>query len=283
MSESAVRASTQQDRLARARAALGAAEHRAARWGGQIDRTALRSIPGGAAPASSAPAPAAPSSPSSTPFAASEQLGTVLPAPEPLAALLPRGGLAAGSSLATTGAASTSLLLSLAAAAAGEDQWCAIAGMPELGVRAALEAGLDSERLALAPAGHEHTPQILSALVDGVGVLVLGPHLDLAPALWRSLQSRARACDALLLAAAPPGRADVTMSARTLGWHGLSRGAGRLRRRHLLVSSQGRGIAGSREVEVLLPRVDGMIEAAPQGREQPAAPLLSLHSARRAG
>src|SRR5699024_11103975 len=107
-----------------------------------------------------------------------------------------RGSLRAGSSVAIEGAASTSVLLSLAVAAAGEDSWCAIAGMPDLGLRSALDAGLDPCRLALAPTHGEQRPQVLSALVDGVGVLVLGPDLALAPALWRSLLSRARTADA---------------------------------------------------------------------------------------
>ena len=195
----------QAERLARARAALGTAEQRAARWGGRIDRTALRAVPR--------------SAPEETP----EVLGSRLPVPEPLRTLFPAAGLRAGSSLAVTGTSATSLLLSLAVAAAGEDSWCAIVGMPDLGLRSALDAGLDPCRLALAPgtapvAGEEaeqaQSPQALSALVDGVGVLVLGPDLQLAPALWRSLLGRARTADTLVLAAAPPGRADIQLESQ---------------------------------------------------------------------
>ena len=145
-----------EQRLSRARAALGAAERSAARWGGRIDRTALRgeNLEQGSA---------------------DDGLGTRLSVPAPLSTLFPRGSLRAGSSVALEGTATTSLLLSLAVAAAGEDSWCAIAGMPDLGLRSALDAGLDPCRLALAPADGEQRPQVLSALADGVGVLVLGP------------------------------------------------------------------------------------------------------------
>ena len=173
--------------------------------------------------------------------------------------------------MALEGAASTSLLLSLAVAAAGEDSWCAIAGMPDLGLRSAMDAGLDPCRLALAAADGEQRPQVLSALADGVGVLVLGPDLDLAPALWRSLLGRARTADALVLAAAPPGRADLTLRSTARGWSGLGQGSGRLRRRRLEITAEGRGIAGHRSAEVLLPQVDGMLAAVPAAASAGAA------------
>src|SRR5699024_6491689 len=175
-------------------------------------------------------------------------LGTRLPVPGPLQTLFPRGSLRAGSSVAFEGATSTSLLLSLAVAAAGEDSWGAIPGMPDLGLRSALDAGLDPCRLVLAPAGGDQRPPVLSALPDGVGVLVLGPDLDLAPALWRSLLGRARTADTLLLAAGPPGRADLTLRATTQGWTGLGQGSGRLRRRLLEITAKGRKIAGHHTV-----------------------------------
>ena len=260
----ALRIEDREQRLSRARAALGAAERSAARWGGRIDRTALQP------------------SPHSDAESADDGLGTRLPVPGPLQALFPRGSLRAGSSVAIQGAASTSLLLSLAVTAAGEDSWCAIAGMPDLGLRSALDAGLDPCRLALAPAGDEQRPQVLSALADGVGVLVLGPDLDLAPALWRSLLGRARTADTLILAVDPPGRADLTLRSATQGWTGLGQGSGRLRRRRLEITAEGRGIAGQRTTTVLLPRVDGMIAERPQMRED-REPMRLLRPVRRAG
>src|SRR5699024_4596705 len=251
----ALQSEDREQRLARARAALSAAERSAARWGGRIDRTALR----GGSPASSQP-PVQEQSP------AEDATGTRLPAPAPLAALFPHGSLRAGSPVAIDGAATTSLLLSLAVAAAGEDSWCAITGLPDLGLRSALDAGLDPCRLALAPASGEQRPQVLTALADGVGVLVLGPEPGLTPALWRSLLARARSADTLVLAVRPPARADLVLTSSNRGWIGLGTGSGRLRRRRLAVASTGRGIAGHREVEVLLPQTRGMIAHAAQDR-----------------
>lgn len=284
---------TVQDRLARARAALGDAERRASRWGGRIDRTALRPPgglggPTGLVPASSShasvPDPSVPAAPGADEGA--EATGERLAVPPPLAPLIPHGTLRAGSSLAVTGTASTSLLLALASAAAGETAWCAIAGLPDLGLRAALDAGLDPCRLAIVPAAAEQTAQVLSALVDGVGVVVLGPHLHLTPALWRTLTGRARTRDALVLAAQPPGRADLHLDSSARGWDGLGSGSGRLRRRRVAVIAQGRGISGERATEILLPEVRGMVGAVPASAASAAAAVErtgSLRVVRRAG
>lgn len=207
---------------------------------------------------------------------AAEPAGTVLPVPQALTPLFPHAGLRVGSSLAVTGSASTSMLLALASAAAGERSWCAVAGMPDLGLRCAVQAGLDPARLAIVPAQETQTPQILSALVDGVGVLVLGPELALTPALWRSLGDRARSRDVLVLAADPPGRSDLVMETSAQSWVGLGHGSGRLRSRRVLLELRGRGVPGQRRLSVLMPHVAGGIVQSP-GR----APLR-LHE-RRAG
>lgn len=288
---------TREDRLARARAVLGAAERRAAGAGGRIDRTALRTMgaPGGlGGPTGLVPGPVRPGHPSVPSPAPDIAIETADQAPEdgharlrvpaPLAPLIPYGSLRAGSSLAVTGEASTSLLLALAVSAAGEDAWCAIAGMPDLGLRAALDAGLDPCRLVIVPDAAEQTAQVLSALVDGVGVLVLGRRPALAPALWRTLLGRARTRDTLVLAAAPPGRADLQLEASSRGWEGLGTGSGRLRRRRVEVAATGRGIAGQRTARILLPEVRGMIAAgAPATAAGSIATPVPLRSIRRAG
>jgi hypothetical protein len=267
------------DRLERARAALTAAEAAAARWGGGTDRSAWgrgREAPG---PAPTSPAaPAAPgAAPERTPArsgAAPDPTGAVLPVPAALVPLLPQG-LRAGSSVRVEG--SSALLLALAAAATGQERWCAVVGMADLGLRSAVEAGLDPTRLALVPDPGEAPGPILSALVDGVGVVVLGPGIALPPALSRSLLDRARTRDALVLAAAPalPVRTDHLLRAAPGRWEGLGGGHGRLRARRTLITATGRSTGGrERVVEVLLPGPVGALAAVPGADRaaQPAAP-----------
>ncbi|UQN30783.1 hypothetical protein [Brachybacterium kimchii] len=298
---------TQEERLARARAALGAAERTTARHGGRIDRTAFSAVrttgpgesarldgptglggptgivgsagPGGA----SRRAPASDAGAGTARVQAADEHSRV-PLPPPLAPLAPYGSLRAGSTVAVDGSCSVSLMLAMAAAAAGEDGWCALAGMPDLGLRAARDAGLDLERLAIAPATAveemPQLPQVLSALVDGVGVLVLGPRLRLTASLWRSLTDRARAHDTLVLAAAPVARADLHLRAEAESWEGLGRGTGRLRRRTLRVSAAGRGIPEGRAVDVVLPEVHGLLAEVAVPDQADPAPLRVI---RRAG
>jgi hypothetical protein len=59
------------------------------------------------------------------------------------------GGLRRGSTMSVAG--STALVLALLAEATGEGSWAAITGMPDVGVVAAAELGVDLERLALVP------------------------------------------------------------------------------------------------------------------------------------
>lgn len=289
MRESRVGREDQQDhaeRLARARNVLGLAERSTARRGSGIDRAVLRPVPATTA------SPEEKTSPVVRQEKESLLPGALLPVPDPLRMLFPQQGLRPGSSLAVTGPASTSMLLALAAAAAGESAWCAVAGLRDLGLRCALEAGLDPARLAIVPARETQMPKILSALVDGVGVLVLGPDLDLPPALWRSLADRARTRNALLLAAEPPGRSDLRLETAGSVWTGLSRGSGRLRSRRVDLTLCGRGIAGERHAQVILPHVTGALAAVPSstrgtGSGQDArttGTLTPLHTAaRRAG
>lgn len=271
----AQQAPTRQDRLARARAVLGAAEARALRHGGRINRTALRPAGDRSGTLSLVPTTSGTPEYSDAPtHTGAVDPGRSRPLPEALAPLVSSGALRMGSSVAVDGAAGSSLLLALAAAAAGESAWCAIAGMGDVGLRCALDAGLDPARTVVAPALREHRDRVLSALVDGVAVLVLGPDLELTAGLWRTLTDRARIRDAIVLAAAPPGRADLRLVCESSTWTGLGSGSGRLRQRRVQVSAQGRGIVDRRTADVLLPQVRGVLAAVPLPQEPQAASVM---------
>jgi hypothetical protein len=69
-----------------------------------------------------------------------------LPVSPALSELLPGGALRRGSTVSVVG--STALILALLAEATQQGSWAAITGMPELGVVAAAELGVDLERFA---------------------------------------------------------------------------------------------------------------------------------------
>src|SRR5439155_174136 len=66
-------------------------------------------------------------------------------------------------------AGATSLLLALIAAASRAGSWCAVVGVPALGVAAADGLGVALDRLALVPYPGPDWATVVAALLDGSG------------------------------------------------------------------------------------------------------------------
>jgi hypothetical protein len=97
----------------------------------------------------------------------------VLPVLPALRDLLPAGGLQRGSVVAA--GAWSMLCLALAAGASGAGAWCAVTGLPQLGVAAAADAGLDPGRLLLIAEPGSSWPQVVASLLDGCEIVILCP------------------------------------------------------------------------------------------------------------
>ncbi|MEV6832341.1 hypothetical protein [Amycolatopsis sp. NPDC051102] len=186
------------------------------------------------------------------------ELLAVLP---PLAALLPGGGLRRGSTIAVRGA--TSLVLALLAAATRDGSWAAVTGLPELGLAAAAELGVDLERIALVPDPGAELVPVVSALVDGFDVVVLGPARGVTPETARRLAGRVRNRGTVLLTAGPWPGADLELKVTGRRWHGLTQdGHGHLRTRDVVATTRGRGAASRpRTVPLQLPGPAGAVAA----------------------
>lgn len=165
----------------------------------------------------------------------------VLPVPASLAGLLPSGGLDQGTTVVVRG--STSLTLSLVAEASRTGTWVALVGLSRVGVLAAHQLGLDLEKVVLVPAPGPDGPVVVAALLDGVGLVVVGD-VALSDADRRRLSARARERGAVLLSTASWPGAHVVLTAEAEQWEGLGQGHGRLRSRRLRVRGGGRGAAG---------------------------------------
>lgn len=180
----------------------------------------------------------------------------LLPVPGPLAGLLPWGGLRRGSTVSVHG--STALLLALVAQASRAGSWCALVGLPGVGMAAAHEAGLDLARTALVPRPGPRPATVVAALVDGVDVVVLG-----GASAWRAgdrqrLAARVRQKGAVLVPVGAWPGADVELHATGGTWSGLlGDGAGRLRSRRVHLRCAARGRARDLGSDVLLPGPDG--------------------------
>jgi len=184
----------------------------------------------------------------------------ILPVLPELSGLLPSRGLRRGSTVAVaTGRAApasggTSLLLALLAAASRSGSWCAVVGVPALGVLAAAESGIVLDRLALVPNPGPDWPTVVAALIDGVDVVVTAVPGPVSASITGRLVARARQRGSVLM---PFGRwagADVTLQVMHGRWEGLGAGRGRLRRRRVTITARGRGAATRpREITMWMP------------------------------
>ncbi|GAB1646852.1 hypothetical protein [Krasilnikovia sp. MM14-A1259] len=198
-----------------------------------------------------------------------------LPVLPELADLFP-AGLRRGSVITSTG--STSLLLALIAPVVAAGSWAAVAGMPSLGLLAAItDYRIDGSRLALVPEPGPDWPTVVAALLDGVDLVVAaapgGPPAD---RVVRSLAARARQRGSVLVMVtdtAWPGT-DLALQLIDRHWTGLGAGRGRLRHQQITVRATGRGNAArARTTTVTLPPPSLAADpAGPAVDAQPPAP-----------
>lgn len=206
-----------------------------------------------------------------------------LPTHPAFADLLPGGVLAAGGSYAVDGSSTLALSLLQAPSAAGA--WCAVVGMPDLGVESAAALGLDLDRLALVPHPGEAWLSVVSALVDVVSVVLVRPPLRTAggaarPAVGEAaagrISSRLRQREAVLVSLGDWPRADARLRVSESAWSGIGFGFGRLAARQVTVSASAAAWAGrERSRRLWLPGADGVVApvAAPVASGTGDAPM----------
>jgi hypothetical protein len=181
----------------------------------------------------------------------------VLPA---LRGLLPHGALQRGFVVA---AGNWNLLcVALAAGPVASGAWCAVAGIPEFGVAAAADAGLDPARLLLIPDPGPGWAQVVISLLDGCDLVVLRPPDRPPPQARRKLEAAVRRHGAVLLVAGDWDGAQVRLRIAAQEWAGIGQGHGRLRgrRAHVVVDGRG-GWSRSQARWLWLPDPDGAVTA----------------------
>ncbi|HEV2779917.1 MAG TPA: hypothetical protein VGX25_11020 [Actinophytocola sp.] len=185
----------------------------------------------------------------------------VLPVRDELADLFPWGGLRRGTTIAVRG--STALLLALLAEATANGSWAAVVGVPDLGVLAAAETGVVTDRLALIPDPGAQPSSVIAALLDGLDLVAVAPG-RLADAHARRLSARARHRGAVLLPLGPWPGVDLELRCDRSTWTGLGLGHGHLRQREVVVHTRGRGSAARPgRATLLLPGPTGTVRPAP--------------------
>ena len=163
-----------------------------------------------------------------------------IPTHPALADLLPGGALAAGGRYQV--AASTTLALALLQGPSAAGAWCAVVGVPDLGIEAAAGLGIDLERLVLVPHPGQQWMNVVSALVDVVSVVLVKPPVRdgrsrVPEAAAGKLAARLRQREAVLVALGEWPQSDAALSTSESAWAGLGSGFGHLAARQVTVGS----------------------------------------------
>jgi hypothetical protein len=188
-----------------------------------------------------------------------------LPVVAPLAPLFGEAGLVRGRTVACTGDAALSTALALSAAATCAGSWLAVVGVPNLGIAAAIEAGVAVERIVLAqpPRASREWVATVAALVEGFEVLIVATPTSLSASDARRLQTRVMARQAVLIVVDLPAlssvgevsvfASDIDVHATTVSWSGIERGAAHITQRTVQVRVSGRRCSSPREQTITLP------------------------------
>lgn len=199
----------------------------------------------------------------------------LLPLDSAFSSLLPDEGLLTGA--AYTVSPSPSLVLALLSAASQKGHWCAVIGMPTLGVEAAAAFGVDLERLILVPSPGERWLAVASALAEVVPLIAVHPGSRVRDADVSRLSARLRDRGTTLLVAESAASGSWAQSEGSIRlsdqhWHGLGEGWGLLSDCTATVTAQTRRAPSPTSVQVRLPGSHGAVETV----ESVAAPIAEL-------
>lgn len=166
----------------------------------------------------------------------------------PVGAALPAGGVRRGATVALDGppgSGSTTVALTLAAAATSAGEWAAVVD-PDgtMGARAAADMGVVLERCAvIRRVPRDRWATVVAALLDGMALVcaTVPPWLRAGDA--RRLTARARERAAVLVAMGPwPTEATLRLHTEPSAWGGLEQGSGLLDTRMLDLHVEGTGV-----------------------------------------
>jgi hypothetical protein len=209
-----------------------------------------------------------------TPVVAGEDLVPLL---LPLQQALGVDGLRRGNTVligGEEGSGATSLALALIAKATTDGMWCSIVGPPDLGVVAAVELGVDLERLVVVASPRTRAATAIGALVEGCDVVLLRLPLAMSRTEMLRLGARARQRRVLVVllsdprsrAVAWPEAPDITVQIRSSVFSGIESGSGRIAGRRIEIETVHRRSGGLRApVALWLPAVTGELRLVDQG------------------
>ena len=205
----------------------------------------------------------------------------LLPVLPVMSGLLEEGGLRRGCVVAVE--RSGLLCMTVAAGVSAAGGWCAVVGMPQLGMLAAADAGVDVDRLLLVQDPGPRWPQVVAALLEGCELVLLRPPAHPPAQVVRRLAAHVRRSGGVLVVAGSWEGANLSLRVVRSQWVGAGAGHGRLRGRRAQVAAGGRGRgARPRAQWWWLPGPDGAVTAAEHDPADSTADSTAEGSAERA-
>jgi len=207
--------------------------------------------------------------------------GRTLPVPVPLVPLFPEGALRRGTTTTVVGQpghGATTLALALLAAASQAGSWCAAVGLPDPGIAAAAELGVDLRRVAFVPHPGSGWAEAAGDLLPGVDFVLVRPPGRTRGTVARHLAARARERQTALVVLVEhdsdwPQGGDLALAVGEVQWQGIGLGHGHLRGRRAEVRVSGRGSAGRAAACTLwLPAGSGAVAATTPVEDGPDGP-----------
>ncbi|HEY2214408.1 MAG TPA: hypothetical protein VGH31_05075 [Acidimicrobiales bacterium] len=205
--------------------------------------------------------------------------GRTLPVPLALRPLFPDGVLRRGSTTTVTGLpgqGATTLALTLLSAASATGSWSAAVGLPDPGVVAVAELGVDLRRVVFVPHPGGGWAEAAGDLLSGVDMVLVRPPGRARPTVARHLSARARERQTALVVLVDhvndwPEGGDLALSVGAMEWEGVGQGHGYLQGRRAQVRVTGRRSAGRPvECSLWLPAASGEVVAVEKKKEGPS-------------
>lgn len=159
---------------------------------------------------------------------------------------------------ATYGVTSATLAALLMAGPSADGAWCAVVGTDELGVEAAAMVGVDLARVVVVPQPGEAWLEVVAALVDVLGLVVVRPSRSPSAKDASRLAARLRTRGSILVVWGPWPRCDVRLALTDVEWQGVDDGHGHLRSRRATIEAS-RGTAPAVRRQLWLPHADQSI------------------------
>jgi hypothetical protein len=208
----------------------------------------------------------------------------VLPVDGWLAALVPQGALVRGQLVGCPGRWGYSTALATVAAATRAGSWLAVIGVPEVGVEAAAEFGVELGRVVavdLAADDAEGWVAAMGAAVDGFELVLTQVPRRVPAAAVRRIQARAQHRGAVVVTIGPSGElvSDVVVETLAVRWVGIGDGHGCVRAGGATVEVSGRRVPRVRRGErwwPVCPAVAGEDGVAPVASGAASAAAVAL-------